>query len=154
MPDSFRLEIGGFRVGADTKLALNRGGASEVVDFESDLDLEETGNRAFLEVFWRPGRRHLLSVAYQRFDREGPGRTLQRDITWGGVLTTAGDVVFSGGKEGYFFALDARTGELLWKASVGGQVNAGPMSYSVGGRQYVTIAAGSSLFAYALPQVQ
>jgi len=76
------------------------------------------------------------------------------DITWGGVLTTAGDVVFSGGKEGYFFALDARTGELLWKASVGGQVNAGPMSYSVNGRQYVTIAAGSSLFAYALPQAQ
>ena len=76
------------------------------------------------------------------------------DITWGGVLTTASDVLFSGGKEGYFFALDARTGELLWKASVGGQVNAGPMSYSVGGRQYVTIAAGSSLFAYALPQGQ
>ena len=76
------------------------------------------------------------------------------DITWGGVLTTAGDVVFSGGKEGYFFALDARTGELLWKASVGGQVNAGAMSYSVNGRQYVTIAAGSSLFAYALPQAQ
>jgi len=76
------------------------------------------------------------------------------DITWGGVLTTAGDVVFSGGKEGYFFALDARTGELLWKASVSGQVNAGAMSYSVNGRQYVTIAAGSSLFAYALPQAQ
>jgi alcohol dehydrogenase (cytochrome c) len=76
------------------------------------------------------------------------------DITWGGVLTTAGDVAFSGGKEGYFFALDARTGELLWKAPVGGQVNAGPMSYSVGGRQYVTIAAGSALFAYALPQGQ
>ena len=32
------------------------------------------------------------------------------DITWGGVLTTASDLVFSGGKEGYFFALDARTG--------------------------------------------
>ncbi len=90
VPDSFRLEIGGFRVGADTKLALNRGGASEVVDFESDLDLEETGNRAFLEVFWRPGRRHLLSVAYQRFDREGSGRTLQRDITWGGVVYPVG----------------------------------------------------------------
>ena len=37
------------------------------------------------------------------------------DITWGGVLTTASDVLFSGGKEGYFFALDARTGDLLWK---------------------------------------
>ena len=74
------------------------------------------------------------------------------DITWGGVLTTASDVVFSGGREGYFFALDARTGELLWKASVGGQVNAGPMSYAVGGRQYVAIAAGSSLFSFALPE--
>ena len=38
------------------------------------------------------------------------------DITWAGVLTTASDLVFSGGKEGYFFALDARTGALLWKA--------------------------------------
>ena len=51
------------------------------------------------------------------------------DITWGGVLTTASDLVFSGGKEGYFFALDARTGALLWKAALGGQINSGPMSY-------------------------
>ena len=72
------------------------------------------------------------------------------DITWGGVLTTAGDVLFSGGKEGYFFALDARTGNLLWKAALGGQVSSGPMSYSVNGKQYVTVAAGSSLFAFAL----
>ena len=74
------------------------------------------------------------------------------DITWGGVLTTASDVLFSGGKEGYFFALDARTGELLWKIALGGQVNSGPMTYSVNGKQYVTVAAGSSLFAFALRQ--
>jgi alcohol dehydrogenase (cytochrome c) len=74
------------------------------------------------------------------------------DITWGGVLTTASDLVFSGGKEGYFLALDARTGALLWKASLGGQINSGPMSYAVNGRQYVTIAAGNSLFAFALRQ--
>ena len=73
------------------------------------------------------------------------------DITWGGVLSTAGDVVFSGGKEGYFFALDARSGELLWKASVGGQINSGPMSYAVGGKQYVAVAAGSAFFAFSLP---
>ena len=59
-------------------------------------------------------------------------------------------MVFSGGKEGYFVALDARTGALLWKAALGGQVNAGPMSYAVNGKQYVAIAAGSSLFAFAL----
>ena len=74
------------------------------------------------------------------------------DITWAGVLTTASDLVLSGGKEGYFFALDARTGELLWKLALGGQVNSGPMSYSVNGRQYITIAAGNSLFAFALRQ--
>ncbi len=73
------------------------------------------------------------------------------DITWGGVLSTAGDVVFSGGKEGYFFALDARSGELLWRASLGGQVNSGPMSYAIGGKQFIAIAAGSSLFTFALP---
>jgi alcohol dehydrogenase (cytochrome c) len=74
------------------------------------------------------------------------------DITWAGVLTTASDLLFSGGKEGYFFALDARTGELLWKIALGGQVNSGPMSYSVNGKQYVTVAAGNSLFAFALRQ--
>jgi glucose dehydrogenase len=59
--------------------------------------------------------------------------------------------VFSGGRDGYILALDGRTGQLLWKASVGGQINAGAMSYSVNGKQYVAIAAGNSVFAYALP---
>jgi alcohol dehydrogenase (cytochrome c) len=74
------------------------------------------------------------------------------DITWAGVLSTAGDVVFSGGREGYFFALDARDGKLLWKMPLGGQVNSGPMSYSVNGRQYIAVAAGTSLFSFALRQ--
>src|SRR5579863_2145242 len=74
------------------------------------------------------------------------------DITWAGVLTTASDLLFSGGREGYFFALNAKTGDLLWKASLGGQVNSGPMSYSVNGRQYIAVNAGSALFVYALRQ--
>jgi alcohol dehydrogenase (cytochrome c) len=73
------------------------------------------------------------------------------DITWAGVLSTAGDVVFGGGREGYFLALDARTGELLWRQSLGGQINAAPMTYAVDGRQFVAIAAGSALFSFALP---
>jgi alcohol dehydrogenase (cytochrome c) len=74
------------------------------------------------------------------------------DITWAGVLSTAGDLVFSGGREGYFFALDARTGALLWKLPLGGQVNSGPMSYSVNGKQYISVAAGTALFSFALRQ--
>jgi alcohol dehydrogenase (cytochrome c) len=72
------------------------------------------------------------------------------DTTWAGVLTTATDVLFSGGKEGYFYALDARTGELLWRVSLGGQVNSGPMSYAVNGKQYVAVNAGNALFTFAL----
>ncbi len=74
------------------------------------------------------------------------------DVTDSGILTTATDLLFVGGREGYFMALDARTGALLWKVSVGGQVSAGPMTYSVGGKQYVAIAAGNSLFVYGLRQ--
>jgi alcohol dehydrogenase (cytochrome c) len=72
------------------------------------------------------------------------------DVTTSGILSTASDLVFVGGREGYFQALDARTGVLLWKANVGGEVAAGPMSYQVDGKQHIAIAAGHSLFVYAL----
>ena len=74
------------------------------------------------------------------------------DVTDSGILTTGSDLLFVGGREGYFMALDARSGELLWKTVVGGQVSAGPMSYSVDGKQYIAIAAGNSLFVYGLRQ--
>ena len=72
------------------------------------------------------------------------------DVTDAGILTTGSDLLFSGGREGYFYALDARTGELLWKAVLGGTVASGPMSYSVAGKQYIAISAGSSLFVFGL----
>jgi alcohol dehydrogenase (cytochrome c) len=72
------------------------------------------------------------------------------DVTDSGVLSTASDLVFAGGREGHFFALDARTGNLLWKSMVGGQVASGPMTYAVNGRQYVAVSAGNNLFVYAL----
>jgi alcohol dehydrogenase (cytochrome c) len=72
------------------------------------------------------------------------------DVTDSGLLTTGSDLLFTGGREGYFQALDARTGALLWKASVGGQVSAAPITYQVDGKQYVAIAAGHALFVYGL----
>ena len=67
-----------------------------------------------------------------------------------GVLTTASDLLFSGGRDGAFFALDARTGDQLWSINLGPSVTAGPMTYAVNGRQYVSIAVGSSLFTFGL----
>ena len=74
------------------------------------------------------------------------------DVTGSGILTTASDVVFTGGREGFFYALDGRNGEMLWKAALGGQVAIGPMTYGIEGRQYVAAAAGHALFVFALRQ--
>jgi alcohol dehydrogenase (cytochrome c) len=72
------------------------------------------------------------------------------DVTDSGVLTTASDVLFTGGREGYFQAIDARNGQLLWKSNLGGQMAAGPITYQVDGKQYVAIAAGHAIFAFGL----
>lgn len=74
----------------------------------------------------------------------------EHDVNTSGILTTASDLLFVGGREGYFQALNARTGALLWKQNLGGEIVAGPISFEVDGKQYITIAAGNSLFAYAL----
>ncbi len=74
------------------------------------------------------------------------------EVTDSGILTTASDLLFTGGREGNFHALDARTGALLWKASVGGTVVAAPITYRLDGKQYVAIAAGHALFVYGLKE--
>ena len=66
------------------------------------------------------------------------------DFTDAGILTTASDLLFSGGREGDFYALDARTGALLWRFAVGGQVQSGPITHAISGRQYVAVKAGNS----------
>ena len=72
------------------------------------------------------------------------------DVSSSGILTTASDLLFTGSREGYFYALDARTGTQLWRASLGGQGANGPMSYAVGGAQHVAVASGSGLFVFGL----
>ena len=77
----------------------------------------------------------------------------QFDVTDSGILTTASDLLFTGGREGYFYALDARTGTLLWKASLGGQIVTAPITYEVDGKQYVSVIAGHTLVTFALRDV-
>jgi alcohol dehydrogenase (cytochrome c) len=71
--------------------------------------------------------------------------------TWSGLLSTAGGLVFTGDAEGNFIVLDAATGKALWHFQCGASVYSSPMSYSLGGKQYVAVAAGSALFTFALP---
>ena len=67
-----------------------------------------------------------------------------------GVLSTAGEVVFGGTMDGYFYALNSSTGEELWYVNLGSRVHAGAMSYAVDGVQYVGVAAGNVFYTFAL----
>ena len=63
----------------------------------------------------------------------------------GGILATAGGLVFTGEGNGHFKAYDARTGAILWKFQAGAGVNAPPSSYTVDGKQYIVVAAGGNV---------
>jgi PQQ-dependent dehydrogenase (methanol/ethanol family) len=78
----------------------------------------------------------------------------------GGVLSTAGGLVFNGEGNGWFKAFDSKTGKELWKYFCGAGVNAPPVSYTINGKQYIAVAAGgntqldfkrgNSVFVFAL----
>ncbi len=73
---------------------------------------------------------------------------------WAGLLSTAGGLVFGGTNEGQFFALDARNGAPLWHFQTGAMINANPVSFAIGTRQYVAIASGTTMQVFALPARQ
>ena len=60
----------------------------------------------------------------------------------GGTLTTAGNLVFQGTADGRFVVYNAKTGAKLWETTTGTGVVAGPPTYEVDGKQYVSIAVG------------
>ncbi|MEO7651928.1 MAG: PQQ-dependent dehydrogenase, methanol/ethanol family [Bryobacteraceae bacterium] len=115
---------------------------------------------------YRPGNRFLGSVPAKIPEDPGTGavRAIEPEtgkLRWeykllstpnAGILSTAGGVVFGGTNEGHFFALDAATGKELWRINTGGQVIAGPMTYLSGGKQRISIAAGSALFTFGLDE--
>jgi alcohol dehydrogenase (cytochrome c) len=65
-----------------------------------------------------------------------------RYVLLASVLATAGDLVFTGDPEGEFFALNARTGEKLWRYQTGAGHRGSAGSYSVSGRQYIATGTG------------
>ncbi len=62
----------------------------------------------------------------------------------GGILATAGGVLFTGEGNGLFKAYDSETGAVLWRFQAGAGVNAPPSSYTVDGQQYIVVAAGGN----------
>ena len=101
------------------------------------------GVRAFLS-------KHGVVMAIDPQTGQAKWKFPQFDVSDSGMLTTASDLLFTGGREGYFHALDARTGQLLWKAALGGQIVMAPVTFEVGGKQYVSVIAGHTLVTFGL----
>ncbi len=69
----------------------------------------------------------------------------------GGVLATAGGLVFTGDNYGNFIALDARTGKVLWRFQTGAPVFAPAVTYTFEGKQFIAVGAGPALVTFGLP---
>jgi alcohol dehydrogenase (cytochrome c) len=70
----------------------------------------------------------------------------QRAMFLTGVLTTAGNLTFVGDLDRYFKAFDSNTGEVLWQSRLGAPLHGYPISYSVGGKQYIAVSTGMGVF--------
>ncbi len=106
------------------------------------------GNR---EIPGEPGQKFLRALDLQSGKIVWEYPEIGNSVTWGGVLSTAGGLVFFGEDSGAFAALDARTGKLLWYFQTGQLWKASPMTYLARGKQYVAVAAGSNILSFALP---
>jgi len=75
---------------------------------------------------------------------EGPGGPRS------GVLSTAGNLVFAADPNNNFVALNATTGQPLWRANLGAGMSNAPISYLLDGTQYIVVGAGDTLYAFAM----
>lgn len=69
---------------------------------------------------------------------------------WAGVLSTAGNLVFSGSEEGNFYALDAINGKALWNFQTGGAIHSNPISFEIDHRQQVAVVSDRVLYVFGL----
>ena len=122
------------------------------------------GNKAFAGIVnpgdWKPREWYLGGAPYFTFDDPASGRitgsVTSIDVStgtvrgkWetkfpmlGGVLATGGGLVFTGTADGSVVALDDETLQELWRFETGSAINAPPMSYEAGGKQYIAIEVG------------
>jgi alcohol dehydrogenase (cytochrome c) len=105
-----------------------------------------TGLATGLESYWavRAIRPENGSLAW-----EHRGSSTSGEVHAAGLMSTRGGLVFAANDQ-LFYALDARDGKLLWAFPTGARIAAAPVTYAVQGTQYVLIASGHSIIAFAL----
>ena len=88
------------------------------------------------------------SLVWEKGLPAATGRLLT--ITMSGMLTTAGGLLFAGDVDN-FLALDVSNGAELWRLNIGARILAPPVTYLAADEQFVVVAAGRALMAFALP---
>jgi len=114
----------------------------------------DRGGSFFSVPGYEPPRRYLRALDLQSGKVVWEIEQKIPDPNYGGVLSTAGGLVFYSESSGAFAAVDAKTGRTLWHFETGQPPKASPMTYTVNGRQYVAIASGSNVLAFALPEAR
>jgi len=108
---------------------------------------------------WKTGRpQEIPSMRYLRaldietgkivWENPQPGPVDGKRVA--GVLGTAGGLLFYGDAGGYFVAVDERDGKTLWRTPLNAIVKTSPMTYAIGGQQYVALAVGSTVMVFGL----
>jgi len=104
------------------------------------------------QISSEPGQFYLRALNATTGERQWEFRMTGQATMWAGTVSTGGGLVFTGDDDGNLVALDARSGEDLWHFCTGHTLYASPMTFMLHGRQYVTIAAESDIFTFALFQ--
>ncbi|MBL8231766.1 MAG: PQQ-binding-like beta-propeller repeat protein, partial [Bryobacterales bacterium] len=99
-----------------------------------------------------PGRKYLraLNIETGKIEWEIPQVGPIDGKRVAGILGTAGGLLFYGDPSGYFLAADERDGKTLWRMPLNATIKTSPMTYSIDGEQYVSIAAGSTILTFGL----
>jgi hypothetical protein len=145
VPDRFRVEAGGFRIGADTQLTLNTtGGPRPPVDFES-LELPNNTTRFYVEGFWRPWRRHQFSLSWYENARDGSPHSVDRDFNWGDIVVTAGASATAHVSTSYFSGVYRFAAYKNDRFEIGPALGIGHLSIEagIGGQVSVTTPVGT-----------
>jgi quinohemoprotein ethanol dehydrogenase len=93
-------------------------------------------------IIEHPGDGHGYLVAWNPVTQTMAWQIQHQGLWNGGTLATAGGLVFQGTATGFFNAYDAKTGKQLWKFNAGLGIISAPMSFSIDGRQYVSVLVG------------
>jgi len=112
----------------------------------------DRGGTLFSVPGGEPARRYLRAIDMQTGNVAWEIEQKVPAPNYGGVLSTAGGLVFYSESSGGFAAVDAKAGRTLWHFETSQSPKASPMTYSVDGRQYVALASGPNIFAFALPE--